>query len=227
MMVAPNSPRARANASSVPASTPRLASGSVMVKKTRHSPRAQRAGKLLEFHIHLLKRRPRRAHKQRQRHGRQRQHHRAPGENHVHAKSLVQPAGQPDRAGQKAEAAPARSRRAAAPAAARRAFPPRLAAPVFARQPPRQREPNRQNQQQTGQRHPQRKTDELPFRAAHLDRGDDSTRKPNCLNTAAAASRLKIGDEFLRRFRLRRLLQQRQRVGNLRRIHRPAPQMPP
>ena len=38
MIVAPNSPNARAKASSVPAQTPRRASGSVIVKKTRHSP---------------------------------------------------------------------------------------------------------------------------------------------------------------------------------------------
>ncbi len=38
MIVAPNSPNARANASVIPPNIPRHASGSVIVKKTRASP---------------------------------------------------------------------------------------------------------------------------------------------------------------------------------------------
>ena len=115
--VAPNSPIARAKASSMPARMPRQASGSVTRKNTAHSrqaehPRAARAaGRRLERGARGLQH-------QRERDDRRGDHRALPAEDQRDAEALLQPARRASRACRSRPAGSSRARSAAAPAAA-------------------------------------------------------------------------------------------------------------
>ena len=87
MTVAPNSPSARANPSTAPATTAGRASGSVMVKNTRSGPAPSVAAAASNRRSTCSMPAPNRPHQQRQPHDRHREHDRLPGEDdfHTHA----------------------------------------------------------------------------------------------------------------------------------------------
>ena len=90
MIVAPNSPTARAKARTIPAMMPREASGSVMVKKTRASPAPECSRDLFEALIDGLESDTRGTHQERKRHDSSRSDNRPPGEDDVEPQMLLQ-----------------------------------------------------------------------------------------------------------------------------------------
>jgi hypothetical protein len=92
--VAPNSPRARAKASSTPARMPRQASGSVTRKNTA-ARRGRAPRRLLELRVDVLERRPRRLADEREGDDRRGDHRALPGEDEVDAEAALEPAAEP------------------------------------------------------------------------------------------------------------------------------------
>src|SRR6185369_4088433 len=131
-MVAPNSPRARANESTVPDSTPRQASGRSTSKNARHGPRPRvRAGA---------------PHQKRERHDRRSENDAAPGKRDVEAEGGVERAAEGTVAAEEQEQREADRGRRQHERQGDQRFYQRPAAPAPAREKPGHGDPGRQIQ---------------------------------------------------------------------------------